>query len=183
MEYRYLETTGALREAGFEPNRRHRHQSAAKAAMSRAGQGPSWRGKQIPHVVYGLVPESLARENLVFPIGVEGETLKLAAVSHDDVALADKISFVLARPVRLIPASRREVESLIRQYFGADAGSETVDSMLQEFTDEAFSAPELNHPGPAPASIRASEARRPRDRAQVTAARRDDSARDDQSSP
>jgi hypothetical protein len=182
MEYRYLETTGALREAGFEPSRRHRHQIAARAATGRAGQGPSWRGKQIPHVVYGLVPESLARENLIFPIGVEGETLKLAAVSHDDVALADKISFVLARPVRLIPASRREVESLIRQYFGADAGSESVDSMLQEFTDEAFSAPELNHPGPTPAAVRASVARRAKGRAQVTAARRDDSARDDQSS-
>ena len=104
--YRYLETTGAVKgKRDSKPSKRHRHQFAARAAMSRAGHGLGWRGKQIPHVVYGLVPESLARENLVFPIGVEGETLKLAAVSHDDVALADKISFVLARPVRLIPAS------------------------------------------------------------------------------
>ena len=113
---------------------------------------------------------------MVFPIGEEGdETLKLAAVSSDDVALADKISFVLARPVRLIPASRREVESLIRQYFGADAGSESVDSMLQEFTDEAVSLSRLDHRNLASAAFRAPEAIRPRDLARARAARRDDS--------
>jgi Type II secretion system (T2SS), protein E, N-terminal domain len=158
MEYRYLETTGVLNEAGSQPSARHRHVSTAKLARARADKkAPRWRGKQVPHAVCGLIPESLARENLVFPIGEEGETLTLAAVAANEVALADKISFVLARPIRLIPASREEVQSLIRQYFGADSGSETVDSMLQEFTAEAVSASALRHPDLTQAAYRSPE--------------------------
>ena len=47
----------------------------------------------------------------------------MAAVEYHDVALSDKISFVLARPVRLIAASREEVEALIREYYGEESGS------------------------------------------------------------
>ena len=70
----------------------------------------------------------------------------MAAVDFGDVGLSDKISFVLSRPVRLVAASREEVEDLFRAYFGDVSHSETVDSMLQEFTDEADAASHLGHP-------------------------------------
>jgi hypothetical protein len=147
MKYRYLETTGALNEAGSKPGWRQRSPSAAGRTHGRAGKGPNWRGKPIPRAVCGLVPESLAREDLVFPIGEEDEVLTLAAVEHDDIALADKISFVLARPVRLIAASREEVEALISEFHGEESGPQRVDSMLQEFTDELKSgSSSLHHP-------------------------------------
>src|SRR5947207_1798753 len=112
MDYRYLGTTGVLNEAGPAAGWRERP-SSARPLRERAGKKtPYWRGKPVPRAVCELVPESLARENRIFPIGLEGETLKLAAVDHDDIALGDKISFVLGRPVRLIPASREEVEAL-----------------------------------------------------------------------
>jgi hypothetical protein len=92
----------------------------------------------VPRVVCDLVPESLAREHRVFAIGEKGETLTVAAVvDDDDIALADKISFILSRPVRLIAATREEVEALIREHFGEESSSETVDSMLQEFSEVA----------------------------------------------
>jgi Type II secretion system (T2SS), protein E, N-terminal domain len=159
MDYRYLETTGVLNEAGSKPGSRHRHVLTTPRPAGRRGRkkAPQWRGKQVAIAVCGLVPESLVRENLVFPIGEEGETLRLAAVAYGDVALADKIAFVLARPVRLIPASLDEVELLIREYFGDDSGSSPVDSMLQEFTDEAVSASQLRHPDFAPTAYRSPE--------------------------
>ena len=104
-------------------------------------------GESQSRAVCGLVPESLARESLVFPIGEENEVLTLAAVEHDDIALTDKISFVIARPVRLIAASREEVETLISEYHGEESGPQRVDSMFQEFTDEAkFGSSSLRHP-------------------------------------
>ena len=148
MKYRYLETTGVLNEASSDTAWRERSPSARLRAQRAGKKNPVWRGKPIPLAICDLVPESLARENLIFPVGEDGETLTVAAVDHDDVALADKISFVLSRPVRLIAASREEVEALIREYFGDGSGSEAVDSMLQEFTDEAASAsPTSHHPG------------------------------------
>ena len=122
MDYRYLATTGVLNETGSEPGWRPRPPSSPAVRTAAAGKGPNWRGKPIPRAVCDLVPESLAREDLVFPIGEDGETLKVAAVDYDDVALADKISFVLSRPVRLIAAYREEVEALIREYYGDGIG-------------------------------------------------------------
>ena len=171
MEYHYLGTTGVLNETSSGTGWRQRHPAKSQHASGRAGKGPNWRAKAIPRAVCELLPESLARENLVFPIGEEGETLRVAAVAYEDVALADKISFVLARPVRLVAASREEVESLIREYFGEGFGTETVDSMLQEFHDTAAAPSELNRSNSTSAGFRAPEALRPRDLGRIRAAR------------
>src|SRR5262245_57872251 len=140
MEYRYLETTGVLNEASSGAGWRARAPSPAPSAPARARKkSPVWRGKPIPRAVCELLPESLAREHRVFPIAEDGETLRLAAVDHHDVSVSDTISFVLSRPVRLIAASREEVEGLMREYYGDASMPESVDSMLQEFTDSAQS--------------------------------------------
>jgi hypothetical protein len=136
MEYRYLGTTGALKEAGPAATWRERPSSARRSPRRQAGKKvPSWRGKPIAKSVCNLVPESLAREHRIFPIGEDGETLRLAAVDYQDIAVSDKLSFVLGRPVRLIPASREEVDNLIQECFGDDTGSEVVTSLMQSFTD------------------------------------------------
>ncbi len=178
MEYHYLGTTGVLNETSSGKGWRHRHSSKSQPPRGRAGKGPSWRARTVPRAICELIPESLARENLIFPIGEEGETLRLAAVAHEDVALADKISFVLARPVRLVAASREEIESLIREYFG----EVTVDSMLQEFHDTSAAPSELNRSDYTASGFRASEAVRPRELGRVRAARNVASGRRSQSS-
>jgi Type II secretion system (T2SS), protein E, N-terminal domain len=150
MDYRYLQTTGVLNESGPEPARRGRASATAWKDRERGGgKPPIWRGKPIPRAVCELMPESLARENKVFPVGEHGETILVAAVAHGDVALKDRLSFVLCRPVRLLAASREEVETLIAEYHGAETGTESVDSMLQEFTDEALAMSGVRHAGPA----------------------------------
>jgi hypothetical protein len=147
MKYRYLETSGSLNEAASGGGWRERFSSALPPAVPRAAKKPpKWRGKPVPIAVCDLVPESLARECEIFPIGEDGETLRLAAVDYDDVALSDRVAFLLSRPVRLIAAAREEVEALVFEYFGEESDSETVDSLLQEFTEEAVSTSELRHP-------------------------------------
>ena len=148
MRYRYLHATGALNEAGAEP---------AGLAMRR-GRAASWRGHPVPPEVLDLLPESLVREHLVVPVGGTGETLIVAAVDPDDIALADKLSFVTARRVRLVPAPREEIAAFLEEYSGP-AGIESVDSMLQEFTDTAI---DFDAGAPPPAAAR----RRPRGRGQ-----------------
>src|SRR5262245_47476539 len=71
MDYRYLHATGALNEAGAEP---------AGLALRR-GRAASWRGHPVPPEVLDLLPESLAREHRVVPVGGAGETLIVAAVN------------------------------------------------------------------------------------------------------
>jgi len=155
MDYRYLGTTGALKEAGPAMAWRERLSSAGRAAQARPGKGkkaPTWRGKPVPKSICNLIPESLARENRVFPLGEDGETLRVAAEDHNDVAVADTISFVVARPVRLIPATSDEVESLIRDWFGEDSGAQAVSSPMQSLSDTAeFEAAQFQHSLAAPA--------------------------------
>jgi hypothetical protein len=131
MKYRYLGTTGVLNEAGWGA----RPASPPRSARVRNGKTePKWRGKPIPRGVSELLPESLAREHLIFPVALEDDTLTLAAVNHDDIALRDQISSILAMKIRLIAASPQEVESLIRSHPRAD--SLAVESLLQSLDDE-----------------------------------------------
>jgi hypothetical protein len=136
MQYRYLETTGVLNEASSGAGWRGSPAAGAAAARDRAARTPpGWRGKAIPRAILGLVPENFARENLVFPIGEEGETLLLSAADHKNIALADKASFLLSRKIKLVEGSREEVEALIREHYGSGAGRQSVESMMQVLKD------------------------------------------------
>jgi hypothetical protein len=153
MDYRYLQAKGALNEATAAPR--------ITPVASRADRAANWRGRRIPPEVLDLLPESLVREDLVFPIAAKGETVTVAAVKPDDIALADKISFIIARKVRLIPASREEIAGLIARHFGAARSEvESVDSMFQSFTDTALSLSAEAADAEAPTSVAAG----PRDR-------------------
>ena len=137
MEYRYLQTRGALNDTAAVNGGRH----------ARSRPAVTWRGRPVPADFLDLLPESLARENMVFPVAVDGETLTVAAVDPGDIALADKLTFVLARKIRLVPASAREILDLINQSYGrSDLGTESVDSMLQEFSETSS----LHHPAIVP---------------------------------
>ncbi len=138
MEYRYLETTGALNQAGPGPARGGRLSASAWKHRERGGgEPPVWRGKPVSRALCEIMPESVAREDHVFPVGEQGETLLIAAAEPDDFEVHDKLTFLLGRPVELVRASREEVESLIREYYGDPNGPESVSSMMQEFTDAA----------------------------------------------
>jgi hypothetical protein len=77
----------------------------------------------------------MARKNLIFPVGQEGEIIKVAAVQTDSIALSDKISFLLGRPVRMVPASPEEIEAIIREYYGGGPPSDASDDLPRAVMD------------------------------------------------
>lgn len=94
---------------------------------------------EIPPQVVELVPESLARENVVMPLAQEGGAIKV--IMHDpmDFETLDKLRFVLNREISIALAPRESIVEAINRYYGsATSESESVDSMLQEFTDTAI---------------------------------------------
>lgn len=121
MKYKYLTRPGALHEA----------------TPALEAPGPTVSASMIvPQALVERIPESVARENLIFPISSDGDTINCFAVDAANVMLADKLRFILNRNVNLVPASRQTILTLIERHYGSSE-TESVDSMLAEFTDTA----------------------------------------------
>jgi hypothetical protein len=90
-----------------------------------------------PPSILELVPEAVARENMVFPIALDGETLTLAAVDPGNLLLVDKLSFILNKKVRLVGHSSEAIWEAIERHYGSSE-SESVSSCLSELTDSAI---------------------------------------------
>ena len=92
---------------------------------------------EIPASVVELVPESLARENIVMPLSQENGALMI--IMHDpvDFETIDKLRFVLNREIERSWPPREQIVEAINKYYG-QTETESVDSMLQEFTDTAI---------------------------------------------
>ncbi len=94
---------------------------------------------EIPPSVVELIPESLARENTVMPLAQEGGAIKV--IMHDpmDFETLDKLRFVLNREIGIALAPKETIVEAINRYYGSTSSeTESVDSMLQEFTDTAI---------------------------------------------
>ncbi len=94
---------------------------------------------EIPSGVVELVPESLARENFVMPYSQDGGSIKV--IMHDPMNFEtiDKLRFVLNREIEIALAPKDAIVEAINRYYGSSTQeTESVDSMLQEFTDTAI---------------------------------------------
>src|SRR5262245_57000569 len=125
MQYKYLTNRGALNEA-----------VAAQVTGILAG----YRG---PPALVERIPGSVARENLIFPIGEDGDTVPCLAVNGADVMLADKLRFILNRNIRLVSAGRDTIIALINRHYGRGE-AESVNSMLSVDTDADLDEHELS---------------------------------------
>jgi type IV pilus assembly protein PilB len=91
---------------------------------------------EIPASVVELVPESLARENIVMPMAQNSGTIQV--IMHDplDFDTIEKLRFVLNRDIEVALAPKEAILEAINKYYGGSTTeTESVDSMLQEFTD------------------------------------------------
>ena len=94
---------------------------------------------EIPSSVIELVPESLARENVVMPLAQENGMIKVIMANPNDFETVDKLRFVLNREIDVALASKEAILEAINKYYGGSSQeTESVDSMLQEFTDTAI---------------------------------------------
>jgi type IV pilus assembly protein PilB len=94
---------------------------------------------EIPPSVIELVPESLARENIVMPLAQENGAIKVIMHDPNSFDTIDKLRFVLNREIEVALAPKEAIVEAINRYYGGSSGeTESVDSMLQEFTDTAI---------------------------------------------
>lgn len=101
-------------------------------------------GRQISSQIIELVPESVARENTVVPLELNGNELIVAI--HDPMAfeVLDKLRFILDRDVGVVLASREAIQAAINRHYG-QSETESVDSMLAEFTETAIDFTETEY--------------------------------------
>jgi type IV pilus assembly protein PilB len=92
---------------------------------------------QIPQPVIDLVPESVARENYVLPMAQENGALKIIMSDPSDFDTVQKLQFILNKDIQPVLAPREQIIEAINRHYG-QTETESVDSMLQEFTDTAI---------------------------------------------
>jgi type IV pilus assembly protein PilB len=92
------------------------------------------RGVVIPPAIVELVPESVARENLILPFQTDGDTLRVIMSDPNDIEALDKLRFILNRPIEPILASKELIQEAINRHYTQNIG-ESADSLIQEMTD------------------------------------------------
>jgi hypothetical protein len=116
LDYKFLKIRGAVGDtAGDAPEQPDTAVSAAQLPSS-----------LIPAEVLELVPEAVARNHLVLPLGYDGETVTMAAADADDIALTDRLRFLLAKNVRLIGVPRTIILQAIERNYGPSAAQDRV---------------------------------------------------------
>jgi hypothetical protein len=91
----------------------------------------------IPAPIIELVPESVARENIVLPLGAGGGALFIVMSDPADLDTIQKLQFILNRVIHAVLAPREQIIQAINRHYG-QSETESVDSMLSEFTDSAI---------------------------------------------
>ncbi|MBX3437884.1 MAG: Flp pilus assembly complex ATPase component TadA, partial [Planctomycetaceae bacterium] len=92
---------------------------------------------EISQSMVELVPESVARENIVIPIGEQGGRLKVAVEDPMNFDVLQKLQFILNRDIEMVMASKESILTAINRSYG-QSETESVDSMLLEFTETAI---------------------------------------------
>jgi type IV pilus assembly protein PilB len=91
----------------------------------------------IPAAVVELVPESVARENVVLPLAQDNGALKIIMSDPSDFDTVQKLQFILNKDIQPVLAPREQIIEAINRHYG-QSETESVDSMLAEFTDTAI---------------------------------------------
>ena len=118
------------------------------------------REERIAEDVIELVPESVARENMVLPFSVEDGALRILIADPFDLETIEKLRFILNRKIETALAPKEAIQGAINQYYGQVEG-ESADSMLQEFTDTAIDFTETESGDSAEAGEDADESSAP----------------------
>ncbi len=106
--------------------------------------------KEIAPAILKLIPSGLARLHRALPIGLSGNTLRVALADPLDPRAAEDLRFALGKDVDVVVAPTEQIDNRIKEYYGADTTSmEEVlkqlgeaGEMLQIRGDEAAAAVE-----------------------------------------
>jgi type IV pilus assembly protein PilB len=88
----------------------------------------------IPQSIIEMVPESVARENIIIPLSHENGVLKIVVHDPGDYETISKLQFILNKDIQPVLSAREQIVESINKHYG-QTETESVDSMLSEFTD------------------------------------------------
>ncbi len=92
---------------------------------------------EVPQAIITLVPESVARENIVLPLRMDGDQLVVAINDPMKFEVLDKLRFILNKEIQCEVAPNDAILTAINRHYG-QSETESVDSMLSEFTETAI---------------------------------------------
>ena len=107
--------------------------------------------KEIAPKIVRLIPGGLARLHRALPIGMSGNTLRVALVDPLDLRATEDLRFALGKDVDVVVASAEQIEDRIKQYYGTDTSS------MEEILKQLGEAGELLqlHKGDGAAAVEA----------------------------
>ncbi len=80
-------------------------------------------GREVAPEILRLIPSGLARLHRALPIGISGNTLRVALVDPLDLRAAEDLRFALGKDVDVVVAPAEQIEDRIKQYYGTDTSS------------------------------------------------------------
>ena len=72
----------------------------------------------IPPTIIEMVPESVARENVLIPIGEENGMLQIVMSNPSDYETITKLQFILAGDILLAVAPEEQIVAAINRHYG-----------------------------------------------------------------
>src|SRR5690349_12043265 len=84
----------------------------------------------IPAAILKLIPSGLARLHRALPVGLAGNTLRIALADPLDPHAAEDLRFALGKDVEVVVAPTEQVENKIKEHYGADTAS--MDEVLKQ---------------------------------------------------
>lgn len=93
-----------------------------------------------------LISESFARANLVMPISMHSDGIKLAMANPDDIILLDKIRRHLKKEIRIAPVLvvAKEIQTAIDYYYGYELSIDGIINELETGELDSYSLSELD---------------------------------------
>jgi type IV pilus assembly protein PilB len=85
---------------------------------------------EIPAAILRLIPSGLARLHRALPIGLSGNTLRIALADPLDPHAAEDLRFALGKDVDVAVAPTEQIEERIKEHYGADTAS--MDEVLKQ---------------------------------------------------
>jgi uncharacterized protein (TIGR02996 family) len=91
-------------------------------------------GFEVPLETVEFVPESVARENVLLPIGFRGRTLVLAMKDPKDAGVLEKLEFIFNRDIEAVASPPEQIMEAIGRHYG-QTETESVECVLVEFPE------------------------------------------------
>jgi type IV pilus assembly protein PilB len=88
--------------------------------------------KEIPPAILKLIPSGLARLHRALPVGLSGNTLRVALADPLDPRAAEDLHFALGKDVEVVIAPMEQIEQRIKEYYGDTTNMEEVLKQLGE---------------------------------------------------